>query len=62
MEVRTHAGAQVDGFANVDDLPLGVLHQIAARLGGQGIEDALDMLGDFHARNFNISLTAHFGT
>ena len=62
VEIRTHARAQVDCLADVDDLAVGVFHQVAAGFGGQGVKNALQMLGDFHAGNFNIWLIVHFGT
>lgn len=54
MEIGTHARAQVDGLADVDDLAVGIFHQIAAGFGGQCVENALQVFGDFHAGNFNI--------
>ena len=55
MEIRTYTGAQVDRLADVDDLAISVLHQVTAWLDGQGVENALDALGDFHGGNFNIT-------
>ena len=45
VKVGAHPGAQVDRLADVEDRALGVLHQIDARLGGQGVEFFLQVLG-----------------
>lgn len=52
MEIRSHAVLQVDCFANVDDLPAGVLHQIAARFCRYRRKYGLDIVGDFHRLQF----------
>jgi hypothetical protein len=48
VEIGPDAVPQVDGLADVDDLAVGVFHQVAARLAGQGTQDALQVIGDFH--------------
>jgi hypothetical protein len=35
MEIRTHPIAQVNRFANVNHFSVGILHQVAAGIGGQ---------------------------
>jgi hypothetical protein len=43
MEIRAHAGAQIDCFPHVDDLPAGILHQVAAGFGGKRAQNALEV-------------------
>ncbi len=44
VEVRANPVAQIDGLAHVDNFTGGVLHQVAARLGGQGIQGCCNFL------------------
>jgi hypothetical protein len=53
VEVGAHAVLEVDGLADIDNRPGGVFHQVAAGLGGQGVEDTLEVSGDFHGSDFN---------
>ena len=55
MEIRADAIFQTDGFADIDDRPFGVLHQVTAGFGGQRVENALDVFGCFHGNNFTAS-------
>jgi hypothetical protein len=40
MEVGTNAILQVYGFANINDRPLGILHQVTTWFKRGGIQDA----------------------
>jgi len=53
MEVGAHAAAQIDRLTDVDDTPGGVLHQVAASLIWEGIQDSLEVIGIFHDRYFS---------
>ena len=53
VEVGAHAAAQIDRLADVDDAPGGVLHQVAAGLLGEGIQDSLEVIRMFHDRYFS---------
>ena len=44
VEIGPDAVAQADRLADVDDRPGGVLHDVAARLGGQRFQDPFEML------------------
>lgn len=48
MKIRTDAVFQADGFAYVDDLPLGAFHQVTAGFCREGGKDALEFFGNFH--------------
>jgi hypothetical protein len=48
VEVRAHPGAQIDRLADVDDPPGFILHQVAAGLIGQGVQDALEVICCVH--------------
>ena len=48
VEVGTDAVPQVDRFANINDRPFRVLHDVHARLGREGGKDALDLFRNFH--------------
>jgi hypothetical protein len=50
VEIRSHPVAQIDRLADVNDRAVVVSINVTTRLGGQGVEDALDMLGDFRHR------------
>jgi hypothetical protein len=36
VKIRPHAAAQIFRLADIDDLPLGVLVEVHARIGGEG--------------------------
>ena len=66
LEIGTHPVVQVDGFADIDDLSLCVAIDVAARLGGQGIELLLEVLeisicwaGLYHAVGFITPSRSH---
>jgi hypothetical protein len=52
VEIRADTVLQADRFADVDDRPLGILHQITAGLGWEGIENTFDVAGNIHRSNF----------
>jgi hypothetical protein len=52
MEIRADAVLQADGFADIDDRPLGISHQVATGFSRQGIQDTLKVLRHNHRRQF----------
>ncbi len=48
VEVGAHAVLQTDRLADVNDRPLGIFHQVTARLGWKRGEDTLEFFGDLH--------------
>ncbi len=55
VEVRAHPVAQVDRLAHIDNLAGGVVHNVAAGPGGQGIQNLLDALGNGLHRRYCIT-------
>jgi len=52
VEIGTDPVLQVDGFANIDHLAIGILHDVTAGFGRQGSQNPIQMVGYFHERNF----------
>ena len=52
VEIGAHPVLEIDRLANVNDRPGGVFHNVAAGFGREGIEDALNMLGNFHGSDY----------
>jgi hypothetical protein len=56
MEIRAHTILEVNGFANVNNYPIGVFHDVTAGFGWQGIQNALQVRRDLHCLDFNLIL------
>ncbi len=56
LEVGAHAVAEGNGLAHVDDLAVGVLHQIDARFLSEGSESFLEIGGFVHLRLHELSI------
>jgi len=53
MEIGAHPVAQVDRLAHVDDAPLIILHQVAAGLIRERVQNLLEMFFPIHRNDFN---------
>jgi hypothetical protein len=62
VEVRADAVFQADGFANINDRPLSVFHQVAAGFGRDGIYNALQVLREFHRADFITGCKKQYNT
>ena len=53
VEIGTHAVLEIDRFADIDNFPRYVFHNIAARFFGEGGEGLLKRLRGGHGEYFN---------
>ena len=53
VKIGANAVFQTDGFADINDRPISIFHQVTTWFGWEGIENTFNVLGNIHRHDSN---------